>query len=135
MISISVVISNGADAIASIPVSVEFVWTIFIGFISFIVVFLYSSFKYGEKVGEQKGYASGLKDGKKIGFSDGKRDFLNSTQIIDKVVCEHNPEKQPLLNGINLIRKNDGLIIDVECPFIEVDKTCQITKQKCMKLS
>jgi len=129
MITTNVVISNGAEVIASIPVEYGVTLSIFWGTISFIVGFLVMSYRYGIKVGEVRGYDKGLKDG----FKDGKKDFRNSTHILHDVSCRHYPKEEGLKHISIIKTRGDGNIVDVECPYIEKDKTCYLIDKKCVK--
>jgi len=135
MITTSVVISNGADVVASIPIEYGVTLSIFWGTFSFMVALLIMSYRYGVKVGESKGYDKGLTDGQTKGFNAGKQEFRNSTHVIHDVSCKHYP-KDELLKHISLFKKRgDGTVVDVECPYIENDKTCYLINQKCMKFA
>lgn len=134
MITIDVVISSGSTVVASIPLDWGITISAFFGFTSFIVGLLVLSYRYGVKVGQALGYDKGSKDGQTQGFLEGKKDFKNSTKVYDLVSCPHNPLKHIHLNGISIIKKNDGTLIDVECPYLNKDKTCQNTNQTCVKL-
>lgn len=130
MISIELSILNDNVAIHSIPLSIELLVS------SFTVVFtiIGSSLYFGFWVGRKLYYDKGLKDGNEKGFLKGKNWFLQSTKFIDCVVCKFNPNKELIINGISIIKKNDGEVISVECPYKEKDNSCQITKDTCCKL-
>lgn len=139
--SMSLVISIGESS-ATFMLEWAF-WTSLFGFTVSLLVF---SYKFGYRKGQQETchdqYSLGLEKGKdfadesryKIGFSDGRHDFFKSTKIVDSVNCNYHPEKNPLLNGISLIKQNDGKTIDVECPYLQNDKTCQNTNIRCEKI-
>lgn len=130
MISIELSILNDNVAIHSIPLSIELLVSSFTGIFTIIV----SSFYFGSWVGHKIYYEKGNKEGELKGFNKGKNWFLQSTKIVDCVICQFNPNKTAIVNGISIIKKNNGEVISVECPYKEKDNSCQITKDTCCKI-
>jgi len=139
----TVLVMSDGTASLNFTLAWEF-WTSILGFIISLLILSYKlGYEKGKKETCHDQYTLGVEKGKyltdeakyKEGFSAGKKDFRNSTHILNDVSCKHYP-KDEVLKHISIIKKRgDATVVDVECPYIESDNICYLINKKCIKFT